>query len=555
MTAMRQKNNRISNPWRFVFLGMAGLSLIATVRTLFFGLDVDEEYALTLAYRLARGDLLIQEMWEPHQTSAVLPAVFLRIFLTVTGNREYLLLYMRLLGCLAQAGLSLFWVNTLRDRFKPQTLWTTAFIIYAVLPKWIAVPEFANQQIWFMLLTILFLYRYFERGKTASLVLAGVALALDVLAYPSCVLLLIPFAALLWRSSRKAAIVFGGTGVILGAGFVAGLLTYMRPAELLTNIGYILDDPEHGGSLAAKLSGYGTELLEIVGYLAVYAVLAFVFAWLVSLRTGNRTKLWGVLFLLLAWADQIRCWVMKQGPNVHPQLHYLNLFVAGYVLYQGAKKEEWKLLFSLTWWPSVVSFAAVLLLTNLDMKASFVHLLPGILCGVVFFMENDDWNERLRSAVPAAWVVVLLAARILLIRANEGMPEDVFFVKQKALYGAAKNVYCEYMTGVQLNSDYEFLHDKLKDGENVFYIGKDTLVYLLTDMEICTASTISTPVFNERYIQYFEQNPEKLPEAVIIDKEYLERNRSGMGMILEWIQRRYNWEEKQESEFLYLIES
>ena len=175
MTAMRQKNNRISNPWRFVFLGMAGLSLIATVRTLFFGLDVDEEYALTLAYRLARGDLLIQEMWEPHQTSAVLPAVFIRIFLTVTGNSEDLLLYMRLLGCLAQAGLSLFWVNTLRDRCKPQTLWTTAFIIYAVLPKWIAVPEFANQQIWFMLLTILFLYRYFERGKTASLVLAGVA--------------------------------------------------------------------------------------------------------------------------------------------------------------------------------------------------------------------------------------------------------------------------------------------------------------------------------------------------------------------------------------------
>ena len=70
-----------------------------------------------------------------------------------------------------------------------------------------------------------------------------------------------------------------------------------------------------------------------------------------------------------------------------------------------------------------------------------------------------------------------------------------------------------------------------------------------------TASTISTPVFNERYLQYFEQNPEKLPTAVIIDKEYLERNRSGMGMILEWIQRHYNWEEKQESEFLYLIES
>ena len=41
-------------------------------KNLFIGADTDEGYGIMVGYRLAMGDRLLLEMWEPHQTSAIL---------------------------------------------------------------------------------------------------------------------------------------------------------------------------------------------------------------------------------------------------------------------------------------------------------------------------------------------------------------------------------------------------------------------------------------------------------------------------------------------------
>lgn len=171
-----------------------------------------------------------------------------------------------------------------------------------------------------------------------------------------------------------------------------------------------------------------------------------------------------------AVADQVRLWAFGLVPAVYPQLHYLLLYLLG-ILYCRAAQEErnrWKKLYCLAWMPSLAGFGAVLLLTNLDLKASFVHLLPGMLAALLFWCDGDrqqaadgdkavmrraekPFSFRLLSAV--MWLIILIGARGYMIRADEGVPENVFCVKQKALYGAAKNVYCVYMTGYEYNSD------------------------------------------------------------------------------------------------------
>lgn len=534
-----------------IFLAFVGLSIIATARTLFIGLDVDEEYALTLACRLADGDLPVKEMWEPHQTSVLLPAALIRIFQWITGGNEFLLIYLRFMGCVIQLGICAFWIITLRHRFSREAVWLTAFLIYNTLPKWMTLPEFANQQIWFLLLTILFFIRFWDSGKIRFILPAGIALALDVLAYPSCALLLIPYFLILWKRSRKAAGTLLATCMTLGACFVGFLLTYMSPGELIRNITYILGDPEHSTGLSDKLFGYGAEFLQIAGRLSIYILLAFVCTLLLSKWLGRKESLFLNLLLGLALADQVRLWAMKAVPAVHPQIHYLVLFLVCGILYYKVRKPEWKDLFTLTWIPSLVAFVAVILFTNLDLKASFVHLLPGMLCGLLFLMEESDLGKA--RVLPILWITVLILARILLVRTNEGMPQDVFCVKQKALYGATKNVYCEYMTGYRLNSNYEFLRDKVPDGEKVLYIGVDSCVYLLKDMEICSASTISTPVYNERYLEYYKVNPDKLPAVILIDKSYWDTNLPKMTAMQSWIEENYHWNQREESEFLYLV--
>ena len=59
--------------WKIICI----LAIIAyTAKNLFIGADTDEGYGIMAGYRLAMGDRLLLEMWEPHQTSAIFTAVF-----------------------------------------------------------------------------------------------------------------------------------------------------------------------------------------------------------------------------------------------------------------------------------------------------------------------------------------------------------------------------------------------------------------------------------------------------------------------------------------------
>lgn len=75
----------------------------------------------------------------------------------------------------------------------------------------------------------------------------------------------------------------------------------------------------------------------------------------------------------------------------------------------------------------------------------------------------------------------------------------------------------------------------------------------MNDMEVCAASVISTPVYDERYLKYYEMNPDKLPEAVIIDREYFQAMEEKNIPISGWIREEYDWESRAESEFLWIV--
>ena len=284
------------------------------------------------------------------------------------------------------------------------------------------------------------------------------------------------------------------------------------------------------------------------------------------------------LVLCIAAVDQIRMWLFWHTPTVHPQLHYLLLYaLGGFLYYSGTeeKRRSWNTLYALAWRSSLVGFGAVLLLTNLDLKSSFVHLLPGMLVALLFWCDSRSTQKDSSGtvmafskvgliaqakilcgvALPVLWVLFLIGARGYLVRADEGMSMNVFVVKQKALYGAAKNVYCSYMTGYQYNSDFLFIEENLEPGTRGLYIGRELLmVYLMNDMEICTPSVISTPVYNERYLKYYEMNPDKMPEVLIIDKGYFQAMNNNPEFISKWVKEEYNWEKKKESDFLWIVE-
>lgn len=118
----------------------------------------------------------------------------------LTGGVNYLNLFLRLVFFPIQAGVSVFLYKTIH-RTVPQMDENVAALMgllyYVTTPKSIFIPEYSNLHNWFFALMVLCLLRYFgakdsEGRQTAGelrwLVLAGIFMTCDVLAYPSMVL-------------------------------------------------------------------------------------------------------------------------------------------------------------------------------------------------------------------------------------------------------------------------------------------------------------------------------------------------------------------------------
>lgn len=539
-----QHRNRI---WISLCLCLLFLSFVAVLRSLFFGLDVDEQYALTMTYRLAQGDLLLGDMWEPHQTSGIFPALFVKLYLWIKGDSTYLLLFMRMVGIVLQGALAFYWYGTFRKEFGEKAAFLTALVLFHTVPKWIVMPEFANQQLWFWILTMLLLYRFAGCRRRRYCILAGGSFCLCVLAYPSAILLVFPYLWWLWRKDKKGAGWFLGTCVVIGGAFLGYLWCRLGAEGILTGIGHVLADPFHGEG-ASKLVRYGKELVEILIRLVIYGGIALAVLAVWSLITKKRpwslkSILWGML--LLSMTDQVRLWMQGTVPHVHPQYHFLLLFVLGGVSLR--KKND---LFVLGWISSFFGYAAVILLTNLDLKASLVHLLPGMLVTLLALYED----RRAKQVFCVLWILLLIGSHTFLIRGNWGAAENILQSKQKVLYGSAKGIYANYMTGTEMNRDYELLKDRIKTGTKAMYIGSGNfLPYVDFMTEVCVGSTISTPIFDTESLQYFTEHPEKRPEIIIIDKGYCSIPGNVSEEVLEWIERNYCPVEGRENEFIVVF--
>lgn len=98
-----------------IILALLGLlALAALVRTMFLGLEIDEEYALSLGFRLVRGDRLFYSMWEPHQLAALPPALLIGLFTAVAGTTTGVLLFVRGAVLVVKLALAVWFYRSLR---------------------------------------------------------------------------------------------------------------------------------------------------------------------------------------------------------------------------------------------------------------------------------------------------------------------------------------------------------------------------------------------------------------------------------------------------------
>lgn len=585
------------------------LSVIAGATKIFTGFDIDEAYALAIPYRVLQGDRLFADMWEVHQTSFLLPFLFMKLFYLLTGEMTGIVLYMRIMTTLLHLGMSIL-VYGFVKRFFGMKGGYALFIglaYYNFLPKWMINMDFSMEQLWFFTLFVICLFCASKGRRRVWLILSGFMLALDVLAYPGMVILypVTVFLLLFKRKNGKWADVLSLTAGCFAAAvlFFAAVFRYMSLGELVEAVPKVFMDGSHQYDLATKLGLYASQWLEVLVQSVVLLVPALVFA--LVFRYLYKRLSWeekwgglpfGLLFCvcfeilvsgLIAFAGLFVTW----GP-FRLQVRYIIQFVMAFCLWKSIyhrrnyeirkgeevegsdgkkaeilvnKKNEaeddkkrgiavlWLLLLSLA------AFAGILLASNVGPVTSSSYLVLGNIAFVALTIKGAEKCGKGMKAFACAGAVLFMLSLIMCkgyyMRNTEYVPGDISGPLSKMQEGPMAGIYVPGKDFDRYTDDYETIKSHTTDRDLVLFMGTEGLCNLYANGKIVIPTTISTPAFNEQWVEYFTLHPDKQPTVIFLAKntvddrhKFFVKNEFGI-----WIAERYDVECMEETDSLCVI--
>lgn len=531
--------------WALLFAAL----MVYTLKSIFVGADIDEAYGVTLGYRLVQGDRLLRDLWEPHQTSAIFTALFIRCVLLVTGGSlNGLTVLLRVLFFILHTAISVYLYKSFREclpSLKAEEAGLLAVIYYLTTPKCIYVPEYSNLHMWFSTLMALFLMRFYCVGSTkrnhlSYMVLAGIMMACDVLAYPS-MLLLYPLCLLFVCvvSGRRAALAFSAPCLVGAVSFVGYLCTYLSPAEMMDNVRFVLTDGSHKQTLWDKIalcgSGFGQMLLMIVGCGIFASLIQLVLRRIVHWgrvhfhceKTEDKSSsgLAGWIFWWVAVQTilQVYLWFHSEYNSGYPQLTYVFIPCLGLLCYRKSLQKSKTGLYLILL--AAVNYFCLILFSNWSPIVLGVYLVTGLLGGLIcirqYQLETLGGRGRaLWSAVCILWIAMELFGRSILTIGGDDGSKMLYQVRGICKDAVRGGIITSYMNAYRYNDNYLHFSEIVEPGSNVFYVGPSQYYYMLGDCRIAAPSTISTPEYDESVKLYFERHPERFPDVVVMESCY-----------------------------------
>ena len=513
---------------------LLAVAVLTAVKILLVGFDIDEQYAFALSYRLLKGDFLLKEMWEPHQTSAFFLSLIMLPYYRLAGT-EGIVLYSRIVSLVIHCGIMFFLWSYLKKKISSIAALCTTVVVFFSLPKIMFLAEFSNVLMWFLLLGILSLLWYYDGAKDGKrnrlfLVLAGIGLIFCVMAYPSMLLLLIVYIIVLLHGRESAGGFAADLFCILLPCIVAGgimafiLLSKISPAEMTGYAQNVLQDGSHSASVADKLLLHLDSVRTIAVFLGIYLVVSVPLTFLlrVKIKEEKTVHLFLVSLGFVTLTGQLVIWIFfRKYPN-YPLVEYFFVPVALLMLLfiNKAKVTKEVLLWFVT---PVTAFLAVCILSNHPFLVSAPFLAYTII-GLVVISSEYKWYsaEKICRALLVFWAFVICVGHLYLIRVTGGEHFTVLDHPAFIRSGPAKGILADPGTVWNYSEHTTLAADNIPKGSRVLYMGSDNILYLAGDYEVCAANVISTPTYNDLLLKYYEVNPDKKPEYIICDRAYLQ---------------------------------
>ena len=518
-----------------LFALLCAASLVVMVRSAFVGLEIDEEYALSLGYRLVSGDRLFYSMWEPHQLSSLPAAALLAVFIGITGGTTGVLVFFRLVVLVCKAGMSyVFYRKFRRDLGRPAAL-LAALVLFAFVPKWFLGPDYTGQQFHWTLAAFLCLHHYVTRGcRQLWLVpLGAVCACFGYLAFPqSAAAFAVLWVGMLILGKRRGEPKACGAWVLLGSCAVCGaaFLVYALSGVgfsislLLNRLTLILHDPQYNFTTAERMALLAGQALTVARsllwpLLASAALSAALY--LIKrqpITAGRLLNFWAALA-----AVQCLLRAVKDGSLDERQFVPVVVLAGAWAFWQGRGRPGNAELFWLGYLPGLAAYAMILRSTLLGLAPTFMYLTWPAVCGMLALVNHAD-NAKARRAEGmlclAAMLAFLLVCRVWCVQTTGWKAADVTDTPLvRITTGPAKGIYADAKAADMQECLCEALQPYA--GQPILQaIGEQHgLGFLMADgtLQVAQASVISGTDSDPRFEQYYADVPDKEPRVILYD--------------------------------------
>lgn len=518
-----------------LFALLCAASLVVMARSAFVGLEIDEEYALSLGYRLVSGDRLFYSMWEPHQLSSLPAAALLAVFIGITGGTTGVLVFFRLVVLVCKAGMSyVFYREFRRDLGRPAAL-LAALVLFAFVPKWFLGPDYTGQQFHWTLAAFLCLHHYVTRGcRQLWLVpLGAVCACFGYLAFPqSAAAFAVLWVGMLILGKRRGEPKARGAWVLLGSCAVCGaaFLVYALSGVgfsislLLNRLTLILHDPQYNFTTAERMALLAGQALTVARsllwpLLASAALSAALY--LIKRQPITAERLLNFWAALAAVQCLLRA--VKDGSLDERQFVPVVVLAGAWAFWQGRGRPGNAELFWLGYLPGLAAYAMILRSTLLGLAPTFMYLTWPAVCGMLALVNHaDDAKARRAEGMLclAAMLAFLLVCRVWCVQTTGWKAADVTDTPLvRITTGPAKGIYADAKAADMQECLCEALQPYA--GQPILQaIGEQHgLGFLMADgtLQVAQASVISGTDSDPRFEQYYADVPDKKPRVILYD--------------------------------------
>lgn len=509
---------------------------IAFVRMIFSGGNVDEEYAIVLAYRISKGESLLFQLWEPHQTSALFLAPFISLFHFFTKGVTGLALFCHIIGSICQILVGFFLGYVIR-KITPMYArysWLITCIYVLCFPKGVLTPEYTNLQNYFTTLIALFIILETNtdniKKKYFLCVIVGTLLLCDIFAYPSMIILypiVILYQFVDSFKSNKLEVLIKSICITLPCALFGGLFLLIisshRPfTDLLANLKFVLSDGSHSKNLLERTPDLLYEgavlFVQLIACLAIATIITVILC-----RLKKEEKNWFISFLpwnflIVCVIFQLYSWFFTDVYINQPATMIVGFFILG--LFTSRHNPYYPLVIC-----TAFGFIGVVLLSNFKLYELIYYLVPGAISGVLSTIpepmpanDNDQITEKPNiSTFLIIWIVALSIGRIWVGTEANDVHSSLTEIHGIQKSGPGFGLLTSYMPSYSYNLIANELKELINEDDSVLYVGTRSFYYMLMDANIAAPNTISTPTYDSSILEYWKQNPEKYPTVIMIE--------------------------------------